>query len=103
MVKEYRGIVSRVGSDVPVRLSDLKAGESIKVVRGVITSFTIYRPPRYRDESPVQYYKRTGCVDHRYTNIHNGQYYCNPSHCGRSWRSKKTRDKHLEMAYAVLT
>lgn len=58
--------------------------------------------PRGRDESPVQYYQRTGRVDDRYTHVHKGRYYCNPAHCKHSWTNKKARDEHLRGAYAAL-
>ena len=59
-------------------------------------------PPRRKNESPIQYYRRTGCVDNRYQHRHNGRYYCNPAHCSGTWKDKKKRDEHLDMAYAIL-
>ncbi len=59
-------------------------------------------PPRRRDESPIQYRKRTGWVDDRYWHKHKGFYYCNPAHCDGRWKDKKERDEHLERAYAAL-
>lgn len=59
-------------------------------------------PVRHRTESPVQYFKRTKCVDDRYFHVHKGRYYCNPAHCSHSWKSKAKRDEHLESAYAIL-
>jgi hypothetical protein len=96
----------RLGGDRRVKASELKAGESIVVVttEGSNTSylFTVYRPPRRKNESPIQYYKRTGCVDNRYYLRHRGHYYCNPAHCSGTWKDKKKRDEHLDMAYAIL-
>lgn len=57
---------------------------------------------RLKDESPVQYYKRTRCVDDNFMCKHNGYYYCNPAHCHGKWKDKKERDKHLDMAYGLL-
>lgn len=106
---KYRGTIYRLRDDMhPVKVSDLKAGESIKIVeidknsKAVTTLYTVYRPPRRKNESPIQYYKRTGCVDDRYYFKHNGRYYCNPAHCRKSWTNKETRDEHLKMAYAIL-
>ena len=97
----------RLGGNRRVKLSELKAGESIVVVKkegnGTSYLYTVHRPPRRKDESPVQYYKRTGgTVDNRYYFRHKGRYYCNPAHCKRSWTNKKLRDEHLDMAYAIL-
>ena len=107
---KYEGIIYRLGdnrNEHPVKPSELKAGESIKVVRkeygGESTLYTCYRPPRRKDESPIQYYKRTGCVDDRYQFRHKGLYYCNPAHCRKTWKNKKKRDEHLDMAYAMLS
>jgi hypothetical protein len=58
---------------------------------------------RWRDESPIQYYRRTGVVDDRFQSRHHGRYYCNPAHCLCTWKSKKARDKHLDLAYAALS
>ena|SRR5438105_4483121 len=58
--------------------------------------------PRSKDESPIQYYKRTGSVDDRYTHLYKGFYYCNPAHCRSKWMNKKDRDEHLESAYGAL-
>lgn len=107
---KYEGTIYRIGDrreEHPVKPSELKAGESIKVVStegrfGVTTTYTVYRPPRRKDESPIQYYKRTGCVDNRYQSRHAGRYYCNPAHCRKTWVDKKKRDEHLDMAYAIL-
>lgn len=105
---KYDGLVYRLGDKVPVkRLSDLKAGESIRVEKASADGwtsclFTVYRPPRKRDESPIGYYKRTGCVDDRYHYRHNGRYYCNPAHCRQTWVNKEARDKHLDAAYGAL-
>lgn len=60
------------------------------------------KPPRKRTESPVAYYKRTRCVDDHFTRAFKGHYYCNPAHCHQKWRSKRERDDHLAMAYAIL-
>jgi len=103
--RKIKRIVCRLGSNEPVRLSELKPGESIKIIEEerASTTFTVYRPPRKRTESPVQYYRRTkGVVDDCYAHIHKGRYYCNPAHCSRSWKNKETRDEHLDMAYALL-
>lgn len=61
------------------------------------------KPKRRADESPVQYYRRTKCVDDHFTRRWHGWYYCNPAHCKRRWRSKKERDKHLDGAYSILS
>lgn len=66
------------------------------------TTFTVYRPPRGKRESPVAYYKRTKCVDDRFHHNYRGRYYCNPAHCAHSWLSKKERDAHLKAAYSAL-
>lgn len=88
------------------QMKRLEPGTSIAITRdtdaGRSTLYTVYRPPRRRDESPVQYYRRTDCVDDRFAHRHRGRYYCNPAHCHRSWKSKAERDKHLEMAYGAL-
>lgn len=60
-------------------------------------------PKRRRNESPVQFYNRTKCVDDRFTDRWHGWYYCNPAHCKSRWLSKAERDKHLDMAYAALS
>jgi hypothetical protein len=65
-------------------------------------SYTQWQPPRHRDENPIRYYRRTGCVDDRFHVRHKGWYYCNPAHCSRRFRSKVARDTHLEGAYAAL-
>lgn len=62
----------------------------------------VQKPPRKAGESPVDYYKRTRCVDDNYTRKHNGFYYCNPAHCHGRWKNKKERDEHLDMAYSLL-
>jgi len=103
----YAGTIYRLGDDKhPVKPSELRAGESIKVVStdkfGTSTLYTVYRPPRRKDESPIEYYRRTGCVDNRYYFKFEGRYYCNPAHCCKTWTSKKKRDEHLDMAYAIL-
>jgi hypothetical protein len=64
--------------------------------------YTAWRPPRRRNESPIQYRKRTGCVDDNFTRRHNGCYYCNPAHCSLRWRSKAKRDEHMAGAYGIL-
>jgi len=92
----------RLGGNRRVKASELKAGESIVVVNGNSSLYTVYRPPRRKNESPIQYYKRTGCVDNRYYFRHQGRYYCNPAHCRATWKSKRKRDEHLDMAYAIL-
>lgn len=61
------------------------------------------KPKRRRDESPVDYYKRTQCVDDNFTARWRGRYYCNPAHCHQTWASKKERDNHLDGAYAILS
>lgn len=66
------------------------------------TLYDVYRPPRRRNESPVQYYRRTKTVDNNYTRGHRGWYYCNPAHCSNRWRKKAERDEHLQRAYAAL-
>jgi hypothetical protein len=69
---------------------------------GQATRYTNWRPPRRRDENPIQYYKRTRCVDDNYLRRHQGWYYCNPAHCKRRWRNKAERDKHVDGAYGIL-
>lgn len=83
------------------------AGETMVVEtwegdRCISTLFTVYRPPRKRDETPIQYRKRTGCVDDRFSDVHKGWYYCNPAHCSLRWREREARDRHLARAYDVL-
>ena len=112
VAKKYReGTIYRLGDmreEHPVKVSQLKPGESIKVVtidpdtKGVSTLYTVYRAPRRKDESPIEYYKRTKCVDDRYYFKFEGRYYCNPAHCRKTWTNKKKRDEHLDMAYAML-
>lgn len=68
----------------------------------VSASHDCYRPPRRKDESPVEYYRRTKCVDDNFDRRHKGRYYCNPAHCSRSWTRKAARDEHLDAAYAIL-
>lgn len=34
------------------------------------TLYDVERPPRHRDESPIQYYRRTKVVDNRFTHRH---------------------------------
>lgn len=63
----------------------------------------IERPKRRANESPIQYYLRTKCVDDNFTRRWHGWYYCNPAHCRNRWRSKKKRDEHLDAAYAILS
>lgn len=98
---KYRGgIVERLsGATGP-----LKPGEMICVVKGTSSLYTVYRPPRRRDESPVAYFRRTkGVTDDNFTRRWRGWYYCNPAHCKHRWRSKAERDEHLDMAYAALS
>lgn len=109
MKKEYReGTIYRLGNDrVPVKVSELKPGESIVIHKTHSDGtksylYTVYRAPRHKNESPIEYYKRTGCVDDRYYFKHNGRYYCNPAHCRKTWTNKKNRDEHLDRAYAIL-
>jgi hypothetical protein len=52
--------------------------------------------------TPARYEKKFGCVDDNFQRKTNGRYYCNPAHCGRSWKDKRRRDEHLEKAYAIL-
>ena len=80
----------------------LKPGELICVVYKDSRLYTVYRPPRRADESPVAYYRRTGVVDDNFTRRWHGWHYCNPAHCKSRWRAKAERDKHLDMAYAIL-
>ena len=99
--------IYRLGGNRRAKKSELKAGESIVIVSttkcGRTYGYTIYRPPRRRDESPIQYYKRTGgVVDDRYYFKHKSRYYCNPAHCRQTWTNKKKRDEHLDTAYAML-
>lgn len=88
------------------QMKRLPPGTSICITsdqpHGRTHSYSVYRPPRRRDESPVQYFKRTGVVDDNYTCGHKGRYYCNPAHCSRSWVSRAKRDEHLGVAYAIL-
>ena len=85
-----------------------KPGETIIITkkdrrgRTISTLFTVYRPPRRRGESPIDYYKRTKCVDDNYARRHKGRYYCNPAHCSHTWANKALRDEHLKVAYAAL-
>jgi len=65
-------------------------------------SYESYCPPRPRDMSPVTFYKKYGLVDKQFWRVTNGRYYCNPAHCRKSWKSKKARDEHLDMAYKLL-
>lgn len=107
MSKKYEGIIHRLTSDGEVvRLKDLEPGESICVEtveeHGRSYLYTVYRPPRRKNESPIRYYTRTGCVDDSYYHRWHGQYYCNPAHCRKRWKNKKERDAHLDMAYAIL-
>jgi hypothetical protein len=109
---EIRALIGPVGNGwrtiTKSQMKGLEPGTAIAITRdadagrGQSTLYTVYRPPRRRDESPVAYYRRTECVDDRFTHRHKGRYYCNPAHCSRSWRSKTERDKHLEMAYGIL-
>jgi hypothetical protein len=66
------------------------------------TLYTNWRPPRHRDENPIQYRKRTGCVDDGFMRRHRGWYYCNPAHCSHRWRDKAARDEHMGIAYDIL-
>jgi hypothetical protein len=89
------------------QMRTLEPGTLIAITRlepcsGRSTLYTVYRPLRRRDESPVQYHKRTGVVDDRFTYRHRGRYYCNPAHCSRSWVDRAERDVHLKAAYSVL-
>src|SRR5277367_3329132 len=94
--------IYRLGEARRVKAAQLRAGESIVVVktddRGNSSyRYTVHRPPRRKDESPIQYYKRTGgVVDNRYQSRHKGRYYCNPAHCRKTWTDKKKRDEHLD-------
>lgn len=64
---------------------------------------TVYYPPKPRDMTPLQYYKKYKCVPKRYKlRQANGRYYCNPAHCSQSWKNKEKRDEHLKQAYAIL-
>src|ERR1019366_5942892 len=97
-VKYRGGVIERfLGTTGP-----LKPGEMICVVKAGSRLYTVYRPPRPREESPVQYYARTGTVDNNFTRRWHGRHYCNPAHCKSRWRSKAERDEHLDMAYAIL-
>jgi len=84
------------------QMKKLKPGTSISITRGPSTTYTVYRPPRRRDESPVQYYRRTKCCPDDFQRGHKGRFYCNPAHCSRSWESKAARDKHLGIAHDIL-
>jgi hypothetical protein len=64
--------------------------------------YSCYRPPRPKDMTPVEYYRKYRCVDDGYTRVCKGRYYCNPAHCSSSWKDRKTRDRHLDMAYSML-
>lgn len=92
------------GKNIP--LSELKKSKVVvscaMELEDGSTLFGCYRPPRRRDESPIQYYRRAKCVDDRYTHVHKGWYYCNPAHCSNRWRKKAERDEHLERAYGAL-
>lgn len=63
---------------------------------------TFYKPTRRRDESPVDYHKRTGCAPNDFMKAFKGKFYCNPAHCHRAFTSKAERDKHVDLAYAAL-
>lgn len=69
---------------------------------GKSTLYTVYRPAKPRDMTPVAYHRKYRCVPERYTDKVNGRYYCNPAHCSKSWGSKEERDSHLAMAYRAL-
>lgn len=98
-VKYRGGVIERfLGTTGP-----LKPGEMICVAKDGSRLYTVYRPPRRHDESPVAYYRRTGVVDDNFTRRWHGWYYCNPAHCKSRWRSKAERDEHLDMAYAALS
>lgn len=99
--------IYRIGTNLrpgvkPVKRSELKAGETIQVIKGDSVLFTVYAPPRKRDESPAAYWRRHGVVDDNFMRVHKGRYYCNPAHCRRSWLNKKTRDDHVSCAYGAL-
>jgi hypothetical protein len=86
------GVVYRLGAKTPERRrAELTRGEPIVIDFGSSTLHTVYRPPRRRGESPIDYYRRTGCVDDRFWHVHKGRYYCNPAHCRRTWLSKRKR------------
>ena len=99
-MKYLGGTVERfLGTNGP-----LKPGEIICVVKVGSRLYTVYRPPRHRNESPVAYYRRTkGVTDDHFTDKWRGWYYCNPAHCKSRWRSKAERNEHLDMAYAALS
>lgn len=88
------------------QMKTLEPGTNVAITRetegGRATLYTVYRPPRRRDESPVAYYRRTKVVDDNFARKHNGWYYCNPAHCKHRWRNKANRDEHLKSAYAIL-
>lgn len=84
------------------QMHTLEPGTSIAITCGPSTIYTVYRPPRRRGESPPQYFKRTRCCPDNFAHIHKGRFYCNPAHCSTSWKSRKTRDAHLNRAYAIL-
>ncbi len=54
-----------------------------------------YKPPRPLAMTPVAYYKKFGFVDYNHLRKTNGRFYCSPRHCGKSWKSKVERVKHL--------
>lgn len=89
---------------VDAKRSELKPADSIAITSadGSSCLFTCYRPPRPRDMSPVQYYKRFKCVPDDYLRKHRGRYYCNPAHCKRSWADLKERNKHVGCCYGIL-
>jgi hypothetical protein len=64
--------------------------------------YDVYRPAKPLNITPVEYYKKYRCVPENYTRVCNGRYYCNPAHCSKSWKNKKDRDEHLDMAYSML-
>jgi len=85
-----------------LRNQKLGAGDNLTYRGGGRTIYTVYRPPRPKNQSPVSYYRQHGVVDKRFSHIHKGRYYCNPAHCSRSWKRKDKRDTHINMAYAIL-
>lgn len=60
------------------------------------------KPERKSDESPVDYYKRTRCCPDDFMEPFEGKFYCNPAHCSQVFDDESERDRHLDMAYAIL-
>lgn len=60
------------------------------------------KPERNKDESPVDYYKRTRCCPDDFMEPFKGKFYCNPAHCSQVFEDEAERDVHVRRAYAIL-